>query len=41
MPTSPDDMIEQGGFKIKNVQTMYIPGWRPGCFNYWGSAVER
>ena len=35
------DLIEQGGFKISNIQTMYIPGWKPACFNYWGAAVQR
>ena len=34
-------LIEQGGFKIKNTETMYIPGWKPASFNYWGSAVQR
>ena len=34
-------LIEQGGFKIKNIETMYIPGWKPASFNYWGSAVQR
>ncbi len=34
-------LIEQGGFKISNVETMYIPGWRPASYNYWGCAVKR
>lgn len=34
-------LIEEGGFRIKDLETMYIPGWRPGSFNYWGSAVRR
>jgi ubiquinone/menaquinone biosynthesis C-methylase UbiE len=34
-------LIEEGGFRIKDLDTMYIPGWRPGSFNYWGSAVRR
>lgn len=34
------DLIEQGGFKITNIETMYIPGWKPACFNYWGAAVQ-
>ncbi len=33
-------LIEQGGFKIKNMETMYIPGWKPASFHYWGSAVQ-
>lgn len=35
------NLIEQGGFKINNLETMYIPGWRPASYNYWGSAVQR
>ncbi|MEE8399050.1 MAG: class I SAM-dependent methyltransferase [Desulfobacterales bacterium] len=35
------DLIEQGGFKIHNLETMYVPGWKPASFNYWGSAVQR
>lgn len=31
-------LIERGGFKLEDVETMYLPGWRPGTFNYWGSA---
>lgn len=33
-------LIEQGGFKIRNIETMYIPGWKPASFNYWGTAVQ-
>jgi ubiquinone/menaquinone biosynthesis C-methylase UbiE len=35
------ELIEQGGFKIHTMETMYIPGWKPACFNYWGTAVEK
>ena len=35
------NLIEQAGFKINSIETMYIPGWKPACFNYWGSAVQR
>ncbi len=35
------NLIEQGGFKINNIETMYIPGWKPASYNYWGSAVQR
>ncbi len=31
-------LIEQGGFAIDEMHTMYLPGWRPATFNYWGSA---
>jgi ubiquinone/menaquinone biosynthesis C-methylase UbiE len=34
-------LIEAGGFRIKRLDTMYIPGWRPASFNYWGTAVPR
>lgn len=33
------DLIGRGGFRITGLETMYIPGWRPGSFNYWGSAA--
>ncbi len=33
------DLIRNGGFEIREMETMYIPGWRPACFNYWGRAV--
>lgn len=31
-------LIEQGGFRIATMETMYLPGWRPATFNYWGVA---
>jgi ubiquinone/menaquinone biosynthesis C-methylase UbiE len=31
-------LIERSGFKITKLDTMYIPGWRPASFNYWGTA---
>ena len=34
-------LIEAGGFRIKTLETMYVPGWRPASFNYWGTAVPR
>lgn len=34
-------LIRHGGFEITAVETMYIPGWRPASFNYWGSAKMR
>lgn len=34
-------LIERGGFEIRGMETMYIPGWRPASFNYWGSAAAR
>ena len=32
-------VLEQGGFKVVDLETMYIPGWRPASFNFWGSAT--
>jgi len=34
------DLIEGGGFRIEGIETMYIPGWRPASFNYWGTASQ-
>ena len=34
------DLIEQGGFRIKGVETMYVRGWRPASFHYWGTATH-
>jgi len=31
-------LLEQGGFRIHQLDTMYIPGWKPACFNYRGTA---
>ncbi len=31
-------LLEESGFTSADLQTMYIPGWKPACFNYWGSA---
>ncbi len=35
------ELIETGGFRITSLDTMYLPGWRPGTFNYWGAAFAR
>jgi ubiquinone/menaquinone biosynthesis C-methylase UbiE len=34
-------VIEAGGFRINSLDTMYLPGWRPASFNYWGTATPR
>ena len=34
-------LLEQGGFRIDDLQTLYIPGWKPASFNFWGSARYR
>lgn len=33
-------LLEEGGFRIQEMDTMYLPGWRPVNFNYWGTAVS-
>ena len=35
------DLIERAGFEVTNLETMYIPGWRPASFNYWGTAMPK
>jgi len=32
-------LLEAGGFKVRVMEHMYLPGWRPASFNYWGTAV--
>lgn len=34
-------IIENNGLKINKMDTMYIPGWKPASFNYWGTAKIR
>lgn len=31
-------LLAQGGFRVADMSTMYLPGWRPATFNYWGVA---
>ncbi|MFT4565696.1 MAG: ubiquinone/menaquinone biosynthesis C-methylase UbiE [Saprospiraceae bacterium] len=31
-------LILESGFKIQELEEMYIPGWKPLSYNYWGSA---
>ncbi len=31
-------LLQAAGFEIVEMETGYIPGWRPACFNYWGLA---
>ena len=31
-------LLEQAGLKIRKMDTMYLPGWKPVTFNYWGTA---
>jgi len=32
-------IIKENGFKINKLETMYLPGWKPASYNYWGIAV--
>ena len=32
-------LIEEGGFRMREMSSMYIPGWKPASFNYWGRAL--
>lgn len=34
-------LLREGGFDVQDLETMYIPGWRPASFNYWGAAVPK
>ena len=31
-------IIKDNGLKMDDLETMYIPGWKPTSFNYWGTA---
>jgi ubiquinone/menaquinone biosynthesis C-methylase UbiE len=33
------DLLEAGGFRLRELDARYIPGWGPAAFNYRGSAV--
>ena len=35
------DLIAQGGFTVSGLETLYLPGWRPATYNYWGAATPR
>ena len=32
-------LLEGGGFRVRELSAMYIPGWKPASYNYWGRAV--
>ena len=34
-------LISEAGFNIQNMETTYLPAWKPASFNYWGTAVPR
>lgn len=31
-------LILTNGFKINRLEKMYVPGWKPASFNFWGTA---
>lgn len=31
-------LIQSEGFRFNSLDSMYIPGWKPAAFNYWGVA---
>ena len=33
-------LLEEGGFRVNDLETDYLPGWRPASFNYWGTATH-
>jgi ubiquinone/menaquinone biosynthesis C-methylase UbiE len=33
-------LLKQAGFRIRAMDAMYIPGWKPVCFNYRGTAIS-
>ena len=33
-------IFKSNGLKITKMDAMYIPGWKPGSFNYWGTAQK-
>ena len=33
------NLFTENGFRITQLDKMYIPGWKPASFNYWGVAV--
>lgn len=34
-------LILAGGFRFKDIKTLYLPGWRPATFNFFGRARPR
>ena len=34
-------LLGQSGFKIKEMGTMYLPGWRILSYNFWGTAYTK
>lgn len=34
-------IISSNGFQMTKMESMYIPGWKPASFNYWGMAKQK
>lgn len=34
-------LILENGFDITKIDKMYVPGWKPASYNYWGEAVKK
>ena len=34
-------LLRDGGFRLVEAETLYLPGWKLASFNYWGRAVPR
>jgi len=32
-------LLRAAGYKIDTMDTVYLPGWKPAAFNYWGVAT--
>ncbi len=32
-------LLQDGGFRIRDMDQMYLPGFKPASFNYWGTAA--
>lgn len=33
------ELLEQGGFELRTLDSMYLPVWKPAAYNYWDTAV--
>jgi len=31
-------LLQASNFKLQSIDTMYLPGWKPATFNFWGTA---
>jgi len=31
-------ILQTSNFKLQSIETMYLPGWKPATFNFWGTA---